>query len=583
MLPDWGVGAKGGVASDQGFSFHGAGGFLDPRVRIENLRGLLACEENPVVKPWGGKITIGLVFPNVYSVGMANLGFQLVYTMLNREEDVVCERVFWDPSERLPPLSLETQQPLGRFEILAFSIPFENDYPHLPQMLLRAGIPLDSQNRFPPHPMVWVGGVTTSLNPEPVAAFVDLFAIGEAEALLPELLQKYRSCKELRAGKRECLEGMSSIPGVYVPSLYRVLYDKRGLPRAFRPVGAAPRKVQRRVASDLEAEVPRSFVLGPSSQFESMLLVEIGRGCPRRCFFCAAGHVFHPVRHRSLESLKGIIGEALKLRDKIGLVSSSVCDHPELEGICREVLSRGGKISVSSLRLDRLQDFLLEGLAKSGHKTLSLAPEAGSQRLRDLMGKGIGEEQILDAVQRILSAGIWRLRLYFMVGLPTETRQDVEQIVELVKKLLHLGRKLTRGKGPERITLSVNPFVPKPWTPFQWHVFEEASELKYRIQLIQRQLKSDRRVQVVHEPPKWARIQALLARGDRKLAMVLRLVAGGETWDQAFKEVNLNPDFYLYRNREPDELFPWDFIDQGYPKELLWRIYQKALSRGTEK
>jgi len=555
---------------------------LDPRVWIEKQRRLLACEENPVVKPWGGKIPMGLVFPNTYSVGMANLGFQLVYSMLNREQDVVCERIFWDPSEGFQPFSLETQQPLGRFEILAFSIPFENDYPRVPQLLRMAGIPLDSQKRLPPHPMVWVGGVTASLNPEPIAPFVDLFAIGEAEALLPELLQKYRFCKQQRASKKQCLEEMSSIPGIYVPSLYRVTYDKRGLIKSFRPVGAAPEKVKRRVASNLELEVPRSFVLGPSSEFESMVLVEIGRGCPRRCFFCAAGHLFHPVRHRSLESLRSTIKEALKLREKIGLVSSSVCDHPELEGICKEVFSQGGKISVSSLRLDRLEDQLLESLVQSGHKTISLAPEAGSQRLRDVIGKGIREDQILEAANKILSAGIARLRLYFMVGLPTETRQDVEQIVELVKKLLHLGRKLTRGKGLERITLSVNPFVPKPWTPFQWHAFEDTSELKFRIQLIQKRLRPERRVQVLHEPPKWARIQSLLARGDRRIAMVLSLVAGGETWEKALKEVNLNPDFYLHRPRAPEELFPWDFIDQDYSKELLWGIYQKALARGSQ-
>ncbi|MEJ5374982.1 MAG: radical SAM protein [bacterium] len=552
---------------------------MDPRVRIENLRRLLASEENPVVKPWGGKIPVGLVFPNAYSVGMANLGFQLVYYMLNREEDVVCERIFWDPQEGYPPLSLETQQPLGRFEILAFSIPFENDYAHLPQMLRSAGIPLDSARRLPPHPMVWVGGATASLNPEPIALFVDLFAIGEAEPLLPELLRKYRSCRQLRLTKKECLEEMSRIQGVYVPCLYRVKYDKRGLIRAFRPVKGAPEKVLRRVTSNLEAEVPRSFVLGPASEFESMVLVEIGRGCPRRCLFCAAGHVFSPTRHRSMESLRRVIEEGLRLRDKIGLVSSSVCDHPDLQRICAEVLSRGGKISVSSLRLDRLEDYLLEGLAKSGHKTISLAPEAGSQRLRDLIGKAIKEHQILDAVKRILSVGIGRLKLYFMVGLPTETRQDVEQIAELTKKLLHIGRKATQGKGLEKITLSVNPFVPKPWTAFQWHPLEDTSELKSRIQLIQRQLRSERRVQILYEPPKWSRIQCLLARGDRKLALVLRLVAGGATWEKALKEVNLNPDFYLYRLRDSEEIFPWDFIDQGYSKELLWRAYQKAMAR----
>lgn len=534
-----------------------------------------------MVKPWGGRIPIALVFPNSYPIGMANLGFQLVYFLLNQEEDVVCERVFWDPREGFSPLSLETQQPLGRFQIVAFSIPFENDYPRVPEMLKASGIPLDARRRQPPHPMVWVGGVTSSLNPEPIAPFVDLFAIGEAEPLLPDLLRVYRSCRAGRSTKEECLEEMARIQGVYVPSLYQVRYDQRGLIRSFRPMRGAPEIVRRRVAEDLERVVPVSRVLGPSTEFESMVLVEIGRGCPRRCRFCAAGHLFHPTRHRSLESLRPAIREGLGLRGRIGLVSSSVADHPELKQICLEILSMGGKLSVSSLRLDRLEEYLLEALAKSGHRSLSLAPEAGSQRLRDVIGKGIAEPQILDAGERIVRAGIPCIRLYFMVGLPTETREDVEDIARLARKLLHRARVVARGRGLERVTLSVNPFVPKPWTPFQWHQFLDVGELRSRIQLLHRELRGERQVKVVHEPPKWARIQALLARADRRIARVLSWVAQGLGWDEALREVNLNPDFYLYRPRARHERFPWDFIDQGFSKEVLWRAYEKALGQGA--
>lgn len=553
---------------------------MDFRPHAEKLRAILGLEEGPVVKSWGGRIPIALVFPNSYSVGMANLGFQLLYHLMNREEDIVCERVFWEETEGFSPLSLETQQPLRRFEIVAFSIPFENDFLRVPLILKASGIPQDARRRQPPQPMVWVGGVTSSLNPEPLAFFVDLFAIGEAEPLLPEMLETYRRCRAARATKEECLKEMAKVPGVYVPSLYRAKYDERGVLSSFRPSQGAPAKVRRRVAQDLDLVVPVTRVLGPSTEFGSMVLIEIGRGCSRRCRFCAAGHLFFPTRQRSLQSLRPIILEALTRRDTIGLVSSSVADHPDLEQICREILSRGGKLSVSSLRLDKLEGYLLGALVESGHRTLSLAPEAGSQRLRELMGKGIEESQILEAVERIVGAGIPRLRLYFMVGLPTETLEDVEEIIRLVKRLLHRARVVGRGGVLERVTLSVNPFVPKPWTPFQWHQFMDVADLKRRLQLLQRELKRERQVHIVYEPPKWARLQALLSRGDRRISRVLRAVAEGLGWDEALRETNLNPDFYLHRPRPPQELLPWDFIDQGYEKEALWRFYQKALERG---
>ncbi len=547
-------------------------------------RDLLSQEEGFVTKPWGGRIPIAVVYPNRYATGMSNLGFQLVYRLLNQEADVVCERVFL-PRVRDEargailerPLSLESQQPLGRFEILAFSVPFENDYPHVLELLAASGIPLEATRRQPPHPLVWLGGVTTSLNPEPLAAFVDLVAVGEAEDLLPDLLCVYRQCRQERLPKEACLEALSRIQGIYVPSLYEVRYDRMGRIRSFRPRSSAPAQVRRRVTRDLSKIIPVSTVLTPLTEFESLFLVEIGRGCARGCRFCAAGHVFNPTRHRRLEDLLPALRQGLQRSGRIGLVSSSVGDHPQIREICREIVAAGGQVSVASLRMDVLDDPLVEALVRSGHRTLSLAPEAGSQRLREVIRKNLSEEQILASAERAARAGIPSLRLYFMVGLPTETQDDVEQIVALSRKILHRARATTRGRGLDRLTLSVNPFVPKPSTPFQWHPFLGLAELKARIQHIRRSLRKEKNVQVLYEPPKWARVQALLARGDRRVGRVLTLVARGQSWEEAQRELNVNPEFYLHRTRCLEERFPWDFIDQGFSKESLWRAYGQAI------
>jgi radical SAM superfamily enzyme YgiQ (UPF0313 family) len=541
-------------------------------------------EVGAIKKDWGGRIPIALIYPNVYTVGMANLGYQFIYHLLNQEPDLVCERAFLpEAAENVPPQSmpaprsLESAQPLSRFEVLAFSVPFENDYPHLLRILAAAGIPLQAARREPPQPMVWAGGFTASMNPEPLATFVDLFTIGEGEAILPELLAGYRQCRQERLSKKACLAALSRLEGIYVPAFYHIRYDRLGRVHSFRARAPAPDRVRRRIVSPLTGVVPASSLLTTASAFESMYLIEIGRGCPRGCRFCAAGHLFSPPRYRDMDDLLPTICTALDKTKRIGLVSSAVCDHPQIGEICRAILAKGGEVSVSSLRLDALDEHLLKSLVRSGHRTLALAPEAGSQRLRDVIRKGISEEQILKAVRRIAVAGIPILRLYFMVGLPGETWADIESIVALARKVQHQARTDTAGKGFQRLTLSVNPFVPKPGTPFQWHPFEEIGELKGRIQHIRRALRKKRAVEVIHEPPKWARIQALLSRGDRRIGRVLQLVADGRRWDEALVEVNLNPAFYLHRRRGFEEVLPWDFIDQGISKETLWRSYRSAL------
>ena len=553
---------------------------------VQDLKSILDREQGAVFKSWGGRIPVALIYPNRYAAGMSNLGFQLAYSMFNRMEDVVCERVFFPDSEDrsqaavpFPPRSLESQRALNDFEILAFSIPFENDYPNVLKLLKASGIPPEAERREPPHPLVWVGGITASLNPEPLAPFVDLFGIGDAELLIPDLMETYRRCKELRLSKEACLENLSRIEGVYAPSLYEVEYDDSGRISRFRS-DIGPERIRRRFYPGASPTIPATKIVTESTEFESMFLVEISRGCPWGCRFCAVGRVALPVRHYPLDALMPVIEEGLKFRKKIGLVSSSVCDHPRLLEICDRILSLGGSVSVASLRLDRVSDDLLDVLTASGHKTLSLAPEAGSQRLRDVIKKNITEEQILSSVERIVLKGVSSLRFYFMVGLPTEEREDVEAIVSLAKKCLHRAKKADGGKGIEKLTLSINPFVPKPFTPFQWSPFAEVRELKAGINLIRRAFRKDRSVSVIHELPKWARIQALLSRGDRRLSFVLEKVGNGLTWSDALKETNLNPDFYLHRERARDECLPWDFIDHGFSKDALWRGYERGLLAG---
>ncbi len=313
-----------------------------------------------------------------------------------------------------------------------------------------------------------------------------------------------------------------------------------------------------------------------------MFLVEVSRGCGRGCRFCAAGYVYRPPRHRDLERLKEVTSEGLGIRKKIGLIGPSVCDYPFLGELCQFILRESGLVSLASLRIDALTDEVLSCLAASSHKTLSLAPETGSVRLRRLIRKDFSEDQIEKAVGDLVGHGIPNLRLYFMIGLPTETLADVKEIVSLTRRIKHHFLKASRSKGRiGRVTLSISPFVPKPATPFQWVSFEEVKSLKEKIKLLRSSLKGEGNVRVVSDLPKWSYIQALLSRGDRRVGRMLLMAHQlGGNWIKAFKEIPINPDFYVYRERSIDEIFPWDFIDQGFSKDLLVREYQRAMEGG---
>jgi len=560
----------------------------------KKYRELLHREDGYEKKPWGDALAICLAYPNRYRTGMDNLGFQTVYRLLNRYPAVLCERVFLpDPGDEvsfspgpLPLFSLESQRPIREFHIVAFSLSFENDYPHILKMLSLGGIPLLAGERVAGDPLVMGGGICVTMNPEPLADFFDLFLIGEAEALLPAFLAALLRRWKEGTGKHELLCGLQKdVPGAYVPALYETVYSADGTIAAMSPVlPSLPRTVGRQWAEDIQDLDTETAIMSPDTDFGAMYLAEISRGCGRGCRFCAAGHLCRPVRFRRRENLQGAISRGLAKRKKIGLIGTAVSDHPDLPDICRDILARQGRIGAASFRLDKLTPELVGLLKEGGIETLALAPEAGSQRLRDLIKKGISENDIVRAANNLLAGGFVHLRLYFLVGLPTETAADMEAIIALVRRLADLKAPV----GPEekrfkRITVSINQFIPKAGTPFQWHPLEDIRATSKKIQTITRAFRGQGNIRIAAEPAKSNYLQALFARGDRRVGRFLLAFHRHEgNWIRARKEAALDLDFFVYRPRRETEILPWDFITTGVPKAALLKEFHASQS-GTDK
>jgi radical SAM superfamily enzyme YgiQ (UPF0313 family) len=531
---------------------------------IEKYRSILAVESGATLKNWGGKLTVCLVYPNRYRVAMGNLGFQAVYALLNSFPDIVCERAFLpDPEDlaeyrksRTSLLSLESQRPLSDFDMVAFSVSFESDYLNIPAVFSLAGIPPLASGRTDAAPLVLAGGAALFLNPEPVAPFMDLIAIGEGEPLLPPLLEMSK-----RGNSRaELLREAAGIPGVYVPSLYDVEYDGAGAAER-RSHGLAPDSVARIWETDLDRRPATSVILAPGVEFADMYLVELSRGCPRGCRFCAAGFIYLPYRQREVEAVKADTVKGLAKRGRVGLVGAAISDYRGIGEVCRHILRNGGKVSVSSLRIDALDEEMIEMLKESGHKTVALAPEGGSQRLRDLIKKDLREDQILAACDLLIGRDILNLKLYFIVGLPTETYADLEELIALVKKIRErVIEAARRNRRLGEVILSVNPFVPKPFTPFQWCGMEDMKSLERKGKYLQQEVGRLSNVRLIMESPKDAAIQALLSRGDRRLAELLLKADELGGWRKGAKALGLDVDHLVCRDIPPDQRLPWDFI-----------------------
>jgi len=554
------------------------------RKLLEKSRRRLAAETGCRSNPWGGRLSFALVYPNTYHQAMSNLGFLSVYHQLNQRDDTLCERFFLPDPEDLaehektgyPLFSLETGRFLADFDVIAFSVSFENDYLNLPTIFELGRLPLFADERGERFPLVLCGGVCAFLNPEPMAEIMDVFAVGEGEVLLPPFVAEVRAGEALE--RRELLQKLAALQGFYIPTLYTIAYRSDGTVEGYSPSGGAPPRVVRQWLPDLDRYETRNFVLTEETEFGEMALTEISRGCSRGCRFCAAGYIYLPPRERSLEKLTPQVEEGLCRREKVGLVGAAVSDYSSIEALQEEILARGGKVSVASLRIDSLTEKEVLALRDSGHKTVALAPEAGSQRLRDLINKGLDEEQILSAVHRLAIGGIPNLKLYFLIGLPTETAVDIAELLALAGKIREVwlaeGRKIGRLG---QITLSVNPFIPKPFTPLQWAPMDGEKALEKKMHLLRAGVARLANTEVIFEPLRAAVLQAFLARGDRRVTRVLPLLAAGRNLKAACRETGLNPAFYVTRERDESEVFPWEVLDNGVRREYLRQEYQRGI------
>jgi radical SAM family uncharacterized protein len=556
---------------------------------IQKAKGILEKERGTIRKPWGGRNSVCLIYPNAYPVGMSNLGFQTLYRSFNSEDDVVCERAFLpDPEDleeyertRTPLFSLESKRPLADFDILAFSISFENDFLNILTLLEFAHIPSEARLREKGYPLVMAGGVAVFLNPEPLSSFFDLFVLGEAEEVIAEFLETYRSFfsqKEKRR-KDDFLRKAGGIEGIYVPKVYHVTYAEDGKIETMEPELGFPRRVKRRWVRDIDRFPTRSVLFTPDMELKEMALVEVNRGCPRGCRFCAACFAYHPFRNRSLPLLESLSKEAFSEERRIGLTGTAVSDHPQLLPLCQHLLSQQARISVASLRVDAVSPSLIQCLREGMGHTVAIAPEAGSERLRRVLKKGYTDQEILRTIDILVENGLLQIKCYFLIGLPSETDEDVKGIVLIAKRIRHqILSKRGDQRGKWRLVLSINPFIPKPATPFQWSPLEEVGELKRKLKMIQRGIQGEKGMKMIHDLPKWAYIQTLLSRGDRRVGKILTAAHRYRgNWGQALRETDINPDFYVYRKRDLDEVFPWDFIDHSIPKERLKEEYITAM------
>ena len=530
----------------------------------------------------GGRLGVALVYPNAWRLGMANLGLHAVYGIANAEADVLCERVFLPEDPGAEPRSIESGRPLRDFDVVAFTLSFEDDYVNVLDVLRRSGFPLRAADRDERFPLVVGGGIAVGINPEPVAPFFDLFLVGEAEVLLPPFFASLRRMHP-RGPRAELLRALAPEPGAYVPSLYDVEYaDTRagaGWVTRFAPRDGAPERVSRRYVPDLR-QVPTSRVVdSPGAQFGDLFLTEVARGCLWGCRFCAAGFVQRPYREVDLEVLRAEARKGIEQGLRVGLVGPDTSDYTGLDPLTCFISEQGGTFSPSSLRVDAITPELAGRMAAGGERSITIAPEAGTDRMRKVVNKDFPDDRIVEAAEAALSRGMRHVKLYFMCGLPTETEEDVRGMAHVARRIrdevMAPRAKATGRMG--RITLSVNPFVPKPWTPFQWAPMEDAGCLAAKRRLLERELRP-RGIDVEFMSPREAYAQTLLSRGDRRCADLLEtaLLETGGSVQRALARWPHDPAFFVTREVGEHERLPWDFIDHGLEKSFLAREYRRG-------
>lgn len=577
--------------------------------RVEKPARYLGTEWNSVHKEWDNTLVrMVFAFPDLYEVGMSHLGLAILYGLVNGQDGMLLERVFAPApdleiilrQEGLPLFSLESYRPLSDFDVIGFTLQYELTYTTILNMLDLAGIPLLARERGQEHPLI-IGGGPCACNPEPLAPFFDCFVLGDGEEVLLKLLElvgEFKGSPNGRVDREEFLRRAAELPGIYVPSFYEVLYQEDGTLKEMRPkLAGVPEKVKKAVVADLDtAYFPSRPIVPYLEVVHDRLMLEVMRGCTRGCRFCQAGAIYRPVRERDIKVLLRQAAELLRTTgyEEVSLTSLSSADYSCIEelalALAEAYANEGISISLPSLRVDTFSVRLAHALQKFRKKgTLTLAPEAGTQRLRDVINKGVTAEDLLSAAGEAFSAGWHHIKLYFMVGLPTETEEDLKGIVELARQVLEQGRQVSRNKKPS-VTVSVSSFVPKPHTPFQWEPQAALNELKEKQRFLRLRLKGPGLYFSWHQP-EMSFLEAVLARGDRRLGQALfiawregaKLEGWSEhfrykAWEKAFQACGLDPAFYAYRRRGYQEKFPWDHLDFGISKDFLWEDYQRALA-----